>query len=439
MEPGVYWFLDSNENVLYVGKAKSLKKRLTSYTQVNRLPERTKQLVKTASAFKYQTLSSELEALLVEAELIRTYLPPYNILLKDDKSPIYVHVTRETFPRVTMVRKKEIITQQLKGTILGPFQSAYKLREVLRLARDIFPWCNQRGNAATADQKPCFYYHIGLCPGACIGDISAKDYQENSTQLVAFLKGKTKQVSRDLSAKMKEAAETERFEDAAELRDQFQLITEVTQPTYRLKPDLLLGTSLSSNAAKDQLLHLRRLLHTYAGLSNQASLYRIEGYDVSNLQGQLAAVGMVVFTQGDPDSSQYRLFNIKTLDTPNDYHMLKEALQRRQNHPEWTRPHLVVIDGGKGQLRAALSVWHWQTPVISIAKRPDRLIVPIFDPKQSTHSIDLEQPTRKAISYHELKLPENHPALRLVQRIRDESHRFSKKQFTRRKEKQLLE
>lgn len=424
--------------MLYVGKAKDLKKRLSTYTQLKRLPDRTKQLVHTATKFKTNVLTSELEALLVEAELIRTYQPPFNVLLKDDKSPIYVHITKEQFPRVNIVRKKEIITQQLKGTILGPFQSAYKLREVLHLARDIFPWCNQRGNSTKADQKPCFYYHIGLCPGACIDDIRPGEYQEIISHLVAFLKGQTKQVSRDIEAKMKAAAELEDYEQAAELRDQYRLITEVTLPTYRLKPDLLLGTSLTSNVAKDQVIHLRSLLHSYAGLSNQASLYRIEGYDVSNMQGELAAVGMVVFINGDPDTSQYRLFNIRTLDTPNDYHMLKEALLRRQNHPEWSRPHLVVIDGGKGQLRAALNVWHWQCPVISIAKNPDRIIVPIFE-QNATVSSSTNGQTRKPASYHVIKLADNHPALRLAQRIRDETHRFSKKQFTRRKEKSFLD
>jgi len=436
----VYWFLDSSENVLYVGKAKSLKKRLYSYTLVKRLPERTTQLVQTAVAVKTQTLTSELEALLVEAELIRTYQPPFNILLKDDKSPIYVHISKDTFPKVTAVRKSDIISQQLKGTVLGPFQSAYKLREVLYLARDIFPWCNQRGSASQPEQKPCFYYHLGLCSGACIGEVTPEEYQLTLKSLTDFLKGKTKQVARQLESSMKAAAEIEDFERATELRNRHQLVVEVTQPTYRLKPDLLLGTQLTGNTAREQLTHLRRVLHTYAGLSTQSSLYRIEGYDVSNLQGELAAVGMVVFVKGEPAKQEYRLFNIKSLTTPNDYHMLKEALQRRQNHPEWTRPHLVVIDGGKGQLRAALSVWHWQCPVISIAKNPDRLIIPIFEQGlQVKPADDGEWKPPNISGYHVLALPAQHPALNLVQKIRDETHRFSKKQFTRRKVSSLVE
>lgn len=436
----MYWFLDQKGNVLYVGKAKNLKKRISSYTYLSRLPERTLQLVQTATHLKTKILESELEALLVEAELIRTYRPPYNILLKDDKSPIYIQITNEEFPRVNMVRKKDVISQHLKGTILGPFQTTYKVKEVLRLARDIFPWCNERGGSLHPQKKACFYYHIGLCPGACIGEVSASEYQDQVKELILFLRGKKRQVTTSLQKKMETAAENEQFEDAALFRDQIEIISEVTKPKYRLKPDLLLATTLTSDVGRERVIHLRRILHNYLHLAANYQLKRIEGYDVSNIQGQHASVAMVTFAEGEPLKADYRLFNIKTLQTPNDYHMLKEALLRRQNHPEWGRPDLLVIDGGKGQLRAALSVWSWRSPIISIAKNPDRLIIPDLS---DVEPISVENDTHQlhnlqGIKYHILKLPEQHQGLKLVQHIRDEAHRFSKKQFSKRKLKSLL-
>src|SRR5260221_143848 len=172
--PGVYWFLDENDNVLYVGKAKNLKNRIASYKQWKTTFGKTRKLVFHAKQLKFSVLESELEALLVETELIRTHQPQYNILLKDDKSPLYVQVTDEDFPRVLTIRKKEIDKGQVKGTILGPFPSAFQLNEVLNIARRIFPWCNGGKNS-----RPCFYYHLDLCPGACVGEISAENYQEN--------------------------------------------------------------------------------------------------------------------------------------------------------------------------------------------------------------------------------------------------------------------
>lgn len=392
------------------------------------------QLVQTAVEIRTQVLTSELEALLVEAELIRTYRPRFNVLLKDDKSPIYVHISTDQFPRVTSVRKNEIISQHLKGTILGPFQSAYKLREVLYIARDIFPWCSERGSKDEAG-KPCFYYHIGLCSGACIGEITVEEYKDQIKRLILFLRGKKSEVVSMLELNMVTAAEKEHFEKAARMRDQLSLINEVTNPQFHMKPDLLLSTPLTSQTNRERVIHLRRILHTYQAVAANSPLTRIECYDVSNMSGQQASVAMVTFIDGEPAKAEYRLFNIRTLNTPNDYHMMKEALVRRQNHPEWGRPDLIVIDGGKGQLRAALSVWQWHNPVVSIAKGPDRLVVPDL---ASLNSLD-KRASLPGLKYHILSLPETHPGLQLIQHMRDEAHRFSKKQFSKRKMRHMFE
>jgi excinuclease ABC subunit C len=360
-----------------------------------------------------------LEALLVEAELIRVHQPFFNIRLKDDKSPIYLSLTDEKFPRVVKKRKTDLIKEKPKGTILGPFQSGAKLNEVLKIARKIFPWCEN-----PTGQRACFYYHLDLCPGACVGEIAVADYQENIQELILFLRGKKRVVVQDLIAKMRQAAKKQQFEKAQIYKHKIQSIEEVTRKQYRLSPTLVLP-GFGQEQARNGVIELQKFLQTYTNFPRTAKLTRLEGYDVSNIQGTSAAVAMVVFNAGQADKQQYRLFNIRTLNTPNDYQMMQEALQRRQNHPEWSKPSLVVIDGGKGQVRAALKVWQWASPVIGIAKNPDRLIIPT---SQVGNKID----------YEVLKLPTTHPALKLVQQIRDEAHRFSKQQFQRRYKKQVL-
>lgn len=242
-------------------------------------------------------------------------------------------------------------------------------------------------------------------------------------ELTLFLQGKKKAVVTEIKHKLQAAVATEDYEAANRYKKQLQAIAEVTAKHYRIGPELILPSFNQAETAAG-LQFLQKLLSDYLQLPKGYPLHRIEGYDVSNIQGTNAAVSQVVLTDGVVDSSQYRVFNIKTLDTPNDYHMLKEALARRQNHPEWGEPDLIVIDGGKGQVRAALSVWEWPTKLIGIAKDPDRLVLPIV--------------TGKTIQYQLITLPEGHPALKLIQKLRDEAHRFAKKQHHKRALTSLL-
>ncbi len=437
--------------MLYVGKAKSLHNRLQSYRRIEYLTPRIRQMVETAQFLKFQILESELEALLVEAELIRLHQPPTNILLKDDKSPLYILITDEPFPRVLTCRKKEIDRQDLrkKGTLLGPFPSGYKVREVLKIARQIFPWCNAPRPTPAFDPeapttttetttkptnpalktKACFYFHLGQCPGVCVGAVSIGEYRHTIQQLVLFLRGKKKDVLKQLKEDMLTASNTEEYELAQNIKTKIELIASVTQRTHQLRPDLTLPT-LQLNQAEERMNYLREMLSRYISLPKQYPFERIEGYDVSNISGTLASVSMVVATKGLIDTSQYRLFNITSLYTPNDYAMHQEALQRRQRHPEWGEPQLIVIDGGKGQLRAALKVWDWACPVVALAKDPDRLIIPGPGLTESS--------AKGLVRYHEIKLDQKNPGHQLLLQLRDESHRFSKKQHTRRRTKQLL-
>lgn len=387
-------------------------------------------MVSQAITIKFKVLESELQALLVEAELIRIYQPDSNTLLKDDKSPLYIEITAELYPRVLKIRKKELLRKNSSGTILGPFPSAYKASEVLKIARKIFPWCNKKlanENRRNEDTKPCFYYQIEQCPGACIGQISPEEYQENIYNLILFLKGKKKSVEKSLQNKMREAIENQNYEEAAIVRDQLKLIVEVTSKQHKLKPELTYS-ALKEKISEDGIIYLQGILSEYLGLPKQVPLTRIEGYDVSNIQGTNPAVSMVTFTNGQPDTDQYRIFNIKMLNTPNDYYMLQEAVSRRQNHPEWGMPNLVLVDGGKGQVKSVLKVWEWYTPVIGIAKNPDRLVLPYKDVSD-----------KNRLKYHMVRLDPSHPTLKLIQQIRDESHRFAQKQHKKKRLSKMFE
>lgn len=394
-------------------------------------------MVQTAATVQWRELTSELEALLTEAELIRLYQPPVNVLLKDDKSPIYLVITDEKFPRVLTIRKREQLHLQQKGTVLGPFSSAYKLREVLKIVRPIFPWCNEASepHRRAGKHRACFYHHLGLCPGACLDLITPEEYAATMRQLADFLRGRTKELRLTIESEMKISVQAEAYEKAAILRDRLSLIKEVTSRNYHLSPDIVAGTQLLQDDVGHSLMQLKQQLVEHQLVSPQIHLHRIECYDVSNLQGKNAVVAMTCFIDGAPTNAAYRLFNIKTLNTPNDYRMLQEALLRRQNHPEWGKPDLIVIDGGKGQVNAALKVWTWKNAIIGIAKQPDRLVIPQLE--WNLWQMGELQPIKQP-RFHLLTLPPAHPALKLVQQLRDEAHRFSNKQRVRLSKKSLF-
>lgn len=416
-QSGVYWFLSEKNNILYVGKAKNLKKRVQSYSRITTLSGKTKKLVLEARRLKFQVLSSELEALLVEAELIRLHQPPYNILLKDDKSPIYIQITKDVFPKVTVVRKQLIKKTKANSSVFGPFSSGYKVKQVLEILRRIFGWCsNPEG------KKPCFYYHIGLCPGVCAGKLSIKEYEEHIHTLKRFLHGKTSEVITIFQKQMKEYVEALEYEKAAELRDKIEYIKYVTSPKHHFADNFDLPMLVQSKREKG-LLELKQILKKYIKLPNEYNIDRIEGYDISNTQGTSPTASMVVFTYGQKDVSEYKIFHIRSKNTPDDYSMMKEALIRRQKHPEWGLSNLILIDGGKGQLSSALSVWSWTTPVVSLAKDPDRLVIKKESGKNAFEVISLD-------AYPN--------ALQILQQVRDESHRFAKKHHTKRKIKDFF-
>jgi excinuclease ABC subunit C len=387
-QPGVYWFLNRHKKVIYVGKAKNLRQRLKSYTLINQSSPKTQLMLRERKAVKFKITGSEFEALLLEAELIKTYQPKFNILLKDDKSRLYLTFTKELYPKILFTRRR--------GDF-GPYPSALKTRYVLKTLRKIFPFCDK-----PCSSKPCFYFHLQLCPGACCGKISALDYQRQLKHLQLFLQGKKSKLIRSLKTNLRRAIATGSFEQAAVWRDQIRSLSEFT--AQKSLPETELPV-LSQDKINERVIALRRILRQYFSLPAEYPLTRIEAYDISNLQGTSATGAMAVFINGEKSPGDYRHFKIKSCLSPDDPKMLAEVISRRVNHSEWGIPNLILIDGGKIQVKACRQVILWDIPVIGLIKNPDRLVL-----QGST-----------------LKLNFNQPGFKLLQALRDEAHRFSRR------------
>lgn len=398
--PGVYIYYNSTKEVIYVGKAINLKNRVRSYFQkTENLGPKTQALVANIIFIDTINVESEIEALLLEAELIKLYKPRYNIELKDDKSPIYIKIsTNEEIPRISTVRREE-----LPGvTYFGPYPSAGTAKHVLRLIRKIFPYrsCQQ------LPKKPCLYFHLKLCDAPCVQNISTQDYIKIIKQIILFLQGKKKQLIKELEKEMLKESESLNFEEAAKIKKQLDAIQYVTQ-TFK-KPDVYIeNPNLIEDERQKALLELADYLRPY--MPNIEAPQRIECYDISNFQGTNAVGAMTVATDGTINKREYRKFKIKTKNTPDDYEMHKEVLKRRLQHDEWQYPDLIVVDGGKGQLTGALEIINemgMNIPALGIAKRNEELIV------------------KTENGFQALSLPRNSKALHLIQHLRDESHRF---------------
>lgn len=393
-DPGIYQFYDDQNKLLYIGKSVSIKKRVTSYFANYDLGPKTNQLVSKIAKVKHIKVFSEFEALLLEADLIRTYRPFYNIQAKDDKSPIYITITKDEVPLICVVRKTNLQNSR-KLFIKGPFPSATTTKEILKTIRKIFPYCSHKN-----PKKPCLYAHLGLCPYPYESEQTKEEYKKTITNIKKLLSGKKTQLTKDLSSQMRDLAKENRFEEAGEIKDQLQKL-EYIMTTYRDPVEFLQRPSLVDD------LSLIRLKDVKEKLSLEKIPNRIECYDISNISGKFATGSMVVFTNGKPDKSQYRRFKIKVLDTPNDFEMMKQVLARRFKN-SWPKADLIIIDGGKGQLSAVHSVaqkYSQTIPIVSLAKRLEEIYT---------------SPTKEPIS-----LPKESPARQLAQAVRDEAHRFA--------------
>lgn len=393
--------------MLYVGKAKNLKKRISSYTRITSSSPKTFKLINSSSSLKFQTLNSELEAIIFEASLIKSHQPPYNINLKDDKTPLYLVITSDAFPLIKTARKKQLSTefhQIPRKNIFGPFSSSKQAKSVLITVRTIFKFCDSPNNSAG---KPCFYTHLHLCSGACTGTMSSSDYSKLIHQVKIFLRGKKQILFRTLKNDMHYFSKQHQFEQAALARDRW-VDLEKFYSISKFSPDLLKLPILSEDIVQERLIQTASYLHQKGIIPEKFPLNRIEAYDISNTNGLHSTASMVCFINGQSSPSNYRRFKIRYTSQGGDPAMIAEVISRRLNHPEWPYPQLIIIDGGKAQLKKAHQLTSPKIPTVSIVKNPDRLL--IYQNQE----------------YKYFRLIPGTLISQLIQQLRDESHRFAR-------------
>jgi excinuclease ABC subunit C len=515
-KPGVYMFRDAQGDLLYVGKANKLKNRVSSYFKKdynnNRGP-RIELMISQIADLDYTIVSNELEALVLENNFIKNLRPKYNVRLRDDKNYIFLKINiHNEIPTIDYEHQRT----DKQARYFGPYTSSLSIKDTLRLLRRVFPYCAN----SKVTSKPCFYYHIGKCPGVCFGKITLDEYRNDYIKkIIQFLEGKQLEIIADLKSEMKFYATHKQFEKAARVRDQIYALNRVLERqkliypsrvdqdvfamhcesvavvnlfivrqgkliqkenfilenTRQVPPEEILqsflekyyldATSLPKEilvpvqvnptilpktpritvpvkgerlkllklgqlnakqyleAQSDKhLLEEARLLASLKELQRVLELpelpARMECFDISNIQGTNAVGSMVVFDYAHPKKDQYRKFKINRKSTPDDFAMMSEMLDRRfarsnnnnqnTNNKPWPLPNLIIIDGGKGQLSAAVSIlkqFNLDIPIIGLAKRLEE----IFTPANSIPRT----------------LPPNSQALYLLQRIRDEAHRFA--------------
>lgn len=410
-KPGVYLFKDKKNKVIYVGKAKSLKKRVSSYFADGRPHDaKTIKLLENIHSVDHIVVASEIEAFLLEANLIKKYQPFYNINFKDDKFYPYVETKKGKQPYLIITRKKN----DPKAKYYGPYIEAGSLKTVLKLLRRIFPFQSVKNHP----KRTCLYFHLGLCPCLLTHPENKERTLRNIKCLENFLKGKKEKVISTLKQEQRMYVKSEEFEKAKEIQDKIDKIIIITGESYSPfryieKPDYY--NERIQNELKSLQLILETHLTTYNGRGLELNrLNRIECYDISNLSGREATGSMVVFINGDAAKKYYRRFKIRFKQTPDDYTMIKETLSRRLKHSEWELPNLVVIDGGKGQVSSALEILaknNVNVPVIGLAKREETIVMPVKNFNRT--------------EFLEVKLPKSTPGVNLLRRLRDEAHRFA--------------
>lgn len=411
-QTGIYIFYEK-KTPIYVGKAVNIKARLFSHLKNAETDKKESIIITKATKVDWQIVDSEFKALLLEAELIKKFQSKYNLILKDDKSQLYIKITSEEFPKVHIVRRED----DGKSQYYGPFSSCQTVSLIVRNIRKVIPFCTS--NKTT--KRKCFYSKIGLCD-PCPNYINTlqgsdrikytKEYLNNIRKLKRLLSGKTQGILLELNRKIKNLSKSQNYEEAINLRNKLQSF----QKLLVLHRDNW-GDTTVDNMDKSKIEFNHVLSKYFSGQDLDINNTRIECYDVSNISGEHATASMVVFENFSPLLSEYRKFKIKTKRRTSDPYLMREVLIRRFNN-KWKLPALIILDGGRPQLRAFQKLikddeinpifsQNQVFPIIGLAKNPDRLI----------SGWDLTPINTREI-----------PNLfNTIKQLRDESHRFAKK------------
>ncbi len=415
--PGVYFHKDKKSEILYVGKAANLRSRVRQYFQKSRGRDpKTEALVAEISDIDWMTVDSEMEALFLEAEMIRRYMPRYNILLRDDKALSYIRIDHDSdYPTVTTTRRP----LDDGARYFGPYTSTFAVRQSLKLLRRAFPFATRR---IAGQKRATLHYHLGLDPGLEDGKTSLEAYRANLRKLMAIIEGRRKTIEKELERDMNRASKSKDFEAAANYRNQLFALRNLDKKVVFSDKEFL---DISKDHALNELVNLLSIKHFPR---------RIEGYDISHQQGSDVVASMVVFTNGVSDKAQYRKFKAK-LDKNDDFYNMNVTIKRRlaeRNRKSWGLPDLVLIDGGKGQLDAAIRARDEQDcpdiPFIGLAKREEQIV--ISKPKSGVR-LDADMLHKlggfaaESDDFMLVNLPASTNLVKLLQRIRDESHRFA--------------
>ena len=447
--PGVYFHKDASGEIIYVGKAAVLRNRVRQYFQKSRSRDvKTDALVREIADIDWMVVESEIEALFLEAEMIRRYMPRYNILLRDDKAMAYIRIDYDSnYPTVSTTRRP----LDDGARYFGPYPSLTSVRTALKLLRRVFPYATRE---VAGQKRATLHYHLGLDPGLEEGRTTLEDYRKNLRRLMDYIEGKRNAIIRELEKDMKAAAKRQDFEEAAHIRNRLIALQNLSNAVIFSDKEFM---DISKDHALNELVDLLGLA-TYP--------QRIEGYDISHMSGADVVASMVVFTNGVSDKAEYRKFKTK-VDINNDFKNMHETLSRRlseKNIKAWGKPSLVLIDGGKGQLDAAIRARDEavctdpkseaaedgtpatkpscrEIPFIGLAKREEQIVIkkPVRNGGEVeasglvgsnvTLNIDalhkLQGFATESDDFILINLPHSSNLVKLLQRIRDESHRFA--------------
>ncbi|HSX32159.1 MAG TPA: excinuclease ABC subunit UvrC [Candidatus Saccharimonadales bacterium] len=416
-QPGVYFHKDKTGQIIYVGKAAKLTNRVRQYFQKSRARDpKTDALVHEIADTDWMVVESEIEALFLEAEMVRRYMPRYNILLRDDKSMSYIRIDYDSpYPTVTTTRRP----LDDGARYFGPYLSTTSIRTALKGLRRVFPFATKR---SVGQKRATLHYHLGLDPGLEEGKTSLEEYRTNLRKLIAVIEGKRKNIERELEKEMQVKAKTQDFEGAAKARNQLFALRNLTRQVIFSDKEFL---DISKDHALSELVDLLSLPKFPA---------RIEGYDISHMQGTDVVASMVVFTNGVSDKSEYRKFKTK-INHNNDFYNMNETLKRRlseKNRKAWGAPSLVLIDGGKGQLDAAINARDESgcntIPFVGLAKREEQIVIDKLRSNVTLQTDILHKLggyVKESEDFILVNVPHNTNVIKLLQRIRDESHRFA--------------
>lgn len=378
--PGIYLFYKDKE-LIYVGKATSLKNRVRSYFNGPKTQRPIELLVKEIDNIKTIETDSIIEATILEAKYIKKYKPKYNVIGKDDKSWNYLYLTKEDFPKLKTIREHELkdFNKNKIKKLFGPYPNI-KTSEMLRILHSLFliSKCEPR------QKRPCFDYQIKKCLGVCTGEITKEEYNNQVIKpLVQFLNGNKKAVIKNLEKQMKKFSKEERFEEANRVKFQIKRLQKIQDTS-------LINKSFIEDFFKERV-----------------QIKRIEGYDISNLGKDYKVGSMVVFNLNGPVKKEYRKFKIKTIQKQSDIDCLREVFERRLNHKEWEEPQIILVDGGKAQVNLAQKKFK-DIFILGIAKGKDRKKDEFIYGSKNKDMIDFVEKNKN-----------------LFINVRDEAHRFA--------------